>query len=99
MFHRYTECIGDYVLEGACHAKRVEALTHAEGTFYAHLGHSQAHNVTRRNWSAYSNALTEFSDTLRERGRDADATWRAATQVLVAGRMLGDWLDVSLHRK
>lgn len=96
LVHGYSECIGDYILEGACHLKRVEDLTHAEGTFYAHLGQPMSHPITRRHWRAYSAALTDFADTVRLHGIDSDSTWAAATQTLVAGRLLGSWLDIAI---
>jgi hypothetical protein len=48
----YTESVGDYVLEGACHAQRVGKLTETEAKFYSALQNNDI-STMRRQWLQY----------------------------------------------
>lgn len=96
----YTESIGDYILEGAIHSDRVSKLTKAEGDFYSALKPTVGTNVTRQKWINYTHALVDMVEASNRYGIESDVTWSCAADALVAGRMLGHWLDCAfLHQK
>ena len=96
----YTDSIGDYIVEGAIHKDRVARLTKAEGDFYSALKPMAGTNVTRQKWVNYTHALVDMVEAANRHGIDSDTTWSCAADAIVAGRMLGQWLDCAfLHQR
>ena len=96
LVHGYSESIGDYILEGACHAERLEKLTSAEGKFYSAINSSAQDSVTHQKWVNYTRSLVDYVNAADYYGWNAERTWTYASDAMIAGRILGNWLDLIL---
>ena len=96
LVERYSDALGDYIvarnagepLSRKWH-RNVDELVALEARFYAALAQlhtSEERSVMQRCWTAYTNAVVAAANA---KGKDYDA----AAHALLAGQLLGEYLD------
>lgn len=99
IINNYSEVLGDFILDTHLDEmrKKVDEILELETAFYTALVPDNKQEATKKQWVDYTHSIGNMIYTMDRYGPESDSYYHSAASCVLAGKLLGQWLDVAIR--